>query len=183
MSVAASRISSLVRRVAIACAATPLTLASQSVGPMPDLLLSVQWGTPADSVLAHAAAAGWEFLRIDEDSDYVFRTVLRGQEAVVFASFSKEGLTRLEAALTPQPVNEFTYRQLTDTLAKVYGPAALSTTGDEGLRPARGMIAAIAWPGVLMGLRRDGWISLIFTCPESSPVLPAPRGRLAVRRT
>jgi hypothetical protein len=159
-----------------------MALASQTVRPMPDLLLDVPWGTAADSVLARAATAGWEFLKIDDDSDYVFSTELRGQPAVVFASFGRSGLVRLEAAFAPQPANEFTYRQLTDTLLVQYGPAAVSTSGDGGLPPARGIVAAIAWPGVLMGLRRDGWISLIFTCPESSPMLPAPRGRVAFRR-
>ena len=180
---AATRTSSLVTSLALACMATPIALASQSTRPMPDLLLAVQWGTVADSVLARAASAGWEFLKIDEDSDYVFRTEVHGQEAVVFASFGRNGLSRLEAAFAPQPANEFTYRQLADTLLSQYGPAALRTSPDDGLRPARGMIAAIAWPGVLMGLRRDGWISLIFTCPESSPRLPPPRDHRAFLRT
>lgn len=182
MPVAVTAFSSLVRSLTVACLALPIALGSQSVRPMPDLLLSVEWGTTADSVLARANRAGWEFQRIDDDSDYVFRTVVRGQEAVVFASFGRNGLTRLEAAFTPQPTTEFIYRQLTDTLVASYGPAALTTSDDEGLRPARGMLAAAAWPGVVMGLHRDGWISLIFTCPESSPKLPAPRSRRSMLR-
>lgn len=183
MRAAATRISSLVRSIVLTCVAAPVVLVAQTPRVTPDLLLAVPWGMAADSVMARAASAGWEFVKIDDDSDYVFRTTIRGQDAVVFATFAPKGLSRLEAAFAPQPTNEFTYRELTDTLVAQYGPAALSTSADSTVRPARGMLAAVAWPGVLMGFRRDGWISLIFTCPESSPKLPAPRGRVAFVRT
>jgi hypothetical protein len=182
MSPTMRRLYPLVRSAVAASLAVPMVLSSQATGAAPDLLLSVQWGTSADSVRARAADAGWVFLRIDTDSDYVFRTEVRGQEAVVFASFGNRGLTRLEAAFTPQRSGEFMYRDLVDTLRAHYGPAAF-ITDDADVRPARGIVAAAAWPGVLMGLRRDGWISLIFTCPEASPRLPLPRGRVVATKT
>jgi hypothetical protein len=45
-----------------------------------------------------------------------------------------------------------------------------------GLRPARGLHAATAWRGVVMGLRYDQRIVLVFTCPAMTPELPAVRG-------
>jgi hypothetical protein len=34
------------------------------------------------------------------------------------------------------------------------------------------MVAATAWKGIMMGLRRDSRILILFTCPAASPTLP-----------
>jgi hypothetical protein len=160
----------------------PLTLRAQKhATPAP--LLAVEWGSSIDSVLARATRAGWEFLRVDEDSDFVFHTLLDGVRATVYAGFSARGLVRLEVGVQPHESTSATYRTLTDTLSRYFGAPAL-TTGDEGmLRPAPRMISASAWPGVLLGLRRDGWISVIFMCPETAPLLPTIGLKGVLRRT
>ncbi|MBV6522812.1 MAG: hypothetical protein MNPFHGCM_02962 [Gemmatimonadaceae bacterium] len=174
--------SGLATSIAVACLIQPAVLRPQDARAVTDFLITAPWGSPADSVVRKAANAGWEFVKVDEDSDYVFHAMLHGRAALVFATFGSAGLARIEAAFAPQPANEFAYRVLTDTLTAQYGPASVATTPDGTIRPARGILAAIAWPGVIMALRRDGWLSQIFTCPEASLALPATRGRVAFTR-
>ena len=151
-------------------------LGAQRAHPTPVPLLSVDWGTPADTVLQRASAAGWTFITIDEDGDYAFRTRLDGEEALVFATIGENGLTRLLVSVAPNVDPEATFRRLSDTLRTYFGPAAL-TTYDEEVRPAPWMLAATAWEGVIMGLRRDRRILILFTCPAATPQLPLKRRR------
>jgi hypothetical protein len=153
------------------CAFAPV-VAAQRAHPTPAPLLAVEWGTPADSLMPKAAAAGWEFLAIDEDGDYAFHTKLDGEEALVFATFGTNGLTRLVVSVNPHAGAELTFRHMVDTLRAYFGPAVLASGEETGLRPAPSLIAATAWQGIMMGLRRDLRIIIMFTCPASSPQLP-----------
>lgn len=144
--------------------------------PSPAPLLQVEWGAQADSVVARATRSGWTFSKIDGDSDYVFEGQVNGVPAVAFASFSASGgLSRVLLSVTPHNLVTQTYQGIVDTLRTHHGAAHL---GDKqgGDQPAPTLHAAAAWPGILLGLRRDGWITLIFTCPEMSPRLPQRRG-------
>jgi len=163
-------------------ASAPLTLPAQKQAT-PAPLLPVEWGSPIDSVLARATNAGWEFLRVDEDSDFVFHAMVDGARATIYAGFGPRGLVRLEVGVQPHETTPATYRIISDTLSRYFGAPVL-TAGDDGmLRPAPRMIAASAWPGVLLGLRRDGWISVIFMCPETAPPLPSIGVKGVLRRT
>ena len=150
---------------------------AQSAHPTPAPLLDVTWGSVADSVVAQAARSGWRFSHVDDDGDYAFQGSIGTVNAVAFATFgASHGLTRLLISVVPHPFAPATYKQLADTLKTRHGQAQLG--GDESedaLAPT--MLSAAAWRGVLLGLRRDGWITLIFTCPDASPKLPAPRTR------
>ncbi|HEY7568603.1 MAG TPA: hypothetical protein VH762_13580, partial [Gemmatimonadaceae bacterium] len=130
------------------------------------------WGTSADSLLKTATAAGWQFIAIDEDGDYAFHAVVEGEEALVFATIGDNGLTRLLASFAPHREAEFTFRRLADTLRTYFGPAAISSDDQEDVRPAASMVMATAWKGIMMGLRRDRRILILFTCPSASPELP-----------
>ncbi|HJU72768.1 MAG TPA: hypothetical protein VJ717_03410 [Gemmatimonadaceae bacterium] len=164
------------------CSFAALTLGIAAVAnaqrphPTPVPLLPVDWGTSADTVLQRAAAAGWSFLTIDEDGDYAFRATMDGEEALVFATIGEKGLTRLLVSVAPHVDPEATFKRLGDTLRTYFGPAAL-TTYDEEVRPAPWMLAATAWEGVIMGLRRDRRILILFTCPAATPQLPLARRR------
>lgn len=153
------------------CAFAPV-IAAQRVHPTPAPLLAVEWGTTVDSLMPKAAAAGWEFLAIDEDGDYAFRAKLDGEEALIFATFGTNGLTRLVVSVNPHAGAELTFRHLADTLRSYFGPAALTSGEETGLRPAPSLMVATAWQGIMMGLRRDMRIIIMFTCPASSPPLP-----------
>lgn len=153
------------------CAFAP-GIAAQRTHPTPAPLLAVEWGTPADSLMPKAAAAGWEFLAIDEDGDYAFHGRLDGEEALVFATFGANGLTRLLVSVNPHAGAELTFRRLADTLRAHFGPAALTSGEETGVRPAPSLMVATAWQGIMMGLRRDRRIIIMFTCPASSPQLP-----------
>jgi hypothetical protein len=153
------------------CAFAPV-LAAQQTHPTPEPLLHVAWGAPADSLMKQAAAAGWRFLEIDEDGDYAFHAQLDGAEALVFATMSDSGLTRLLVSIAPHATADSTYHRIADTLRAHFGPAPLISGKEMGLRPARGLAAASAWRGILMGLRWDRAIIILFTCPGSSPDLP-----------
>jgi hypothetical protein len=130
---------------------------------------------PADSLMKRASAAGWQFMAIDEDGDYAFHGRLDGEEALVFATIGASGLTRLLVSVTPHPGAEVTFARLADTLRSYFGPAALATEDDE-VRPSPNMLEATAWEGILMGLRRDRRILILFTCPASSPQIPVKKG-------
>ena len=147
-------------------------IAAQRAHPTPSPLLAVDWGTTADSLMPKAAAAGWEFLAIDEDGDYAFHAKLDGEEALIFATFGTNGLTRLVVSVNPHAGAELTFRRLADTLQSHFGPAVLKSGEETGLRPAPSLMVATAWQGILMGLRRDLRIIIMFTCPASSPQLP-----------
>ena len=138
------------------------------------------WGATVDSLKVGAAGLGWSFIQVDDDGDYVFRAVVDGESALVFATFGTEGLTRLLVSVDPHPAATITFRHLTDSVSTRLGPAVLSTEGESSDVPARSMLAATAWQGVLMGLRLDGRILLVLTCPESSPRLPSRRGVLPI---
>ena len=152
------------------CAFAPGLIAQRS-HPSPTPILAVDWGTPVDSLLKKATAAGWQFIAIDEDGDYAFHAVVEGEEALVFATIGDNGLTRLLASFAPHRQAEFTFRRLADTLRTYFGPAVISSD-DEELRPAPSMVMATAWKGIMMGLRRDRRILILFTCPSSTPELP-----------
>jgi hypothetical protein len=128
-----------------------------------------------------AANAGWEFIAVDEDGDYTFRGLLgSGEPAYVFATVdSTGGLTRLLLSIAPHASAEITYYRIADTLKAHYGDAAV-TSLDEEVRPAPHMVLATAWRGILMGLRRDRRILILFTCPASSPKLPSRHSKVAV---
>ena len=160
------------------CAFAPGLIAQRS-HPSPTPILAVDWGTPADSLLKKATAAGWQFIAIDEDGDYAFHAVVEGEEALVFATIGDNGLTRLLASFAPHVQAEFTFRRLADTLRTYFGPAAISSD-DEELRPAPSMVMATAWKGIMMGLRRDRRILILFTCPASTPELPTHKSRLQI---
>jgi hypothetical protein len=169
----------LLSRVVTATSAVALiagaTARAQSVHATPAPIIAVDWGTSPDSMIARAATSGWTFSHVDDDGDYAFRGRLGLVPAMAFATFSNTGgLTRLLVSVAPHPLAPATYRELTDTLVTYHGRARLSDESPD-LRPAPAMAAAAAWPGILTGLRRDGWIMMIFTCPESSPKLPATR--------
>ncbi len=161
------------------CALAP-GLIAQRAHPAPTPILAVDWGTTADSLLKKAAEAGWQFIAIDEDGDYAFHAVVDGEEALVFATIGDKGLTRLLASFAPHPQAEVTFRRLADTLRTYFGPAALSSDNDEDARPAPSMVMATAWKGIVMGLRRDRRILLLFTCPASTPELPAHKSRTLI---
>ena len=151
---------------------------AQSLHPTPAPLLPVVWGAKSDSVVAQATRAGWTFSQVDGDGDYAFQGKIGDVDAVAFASFGPNGgLTRVLISVTPHPFAPLTYRQLSDTLRSHYGFARLGGEYDDAA-PAASMHWAAAWPGILLGLRRDGWITMVFTCPESSPKLPALRSRV-----
>lgn len=156
------------------CVLAPV-LPAQRPHPTPAPLLSIEWGTPVDTLLQKAQAAGWQFLTVDEDGDYAFRATLAGEEALIFATLGDSGLTRLLVSVTPQADPEAAFRRLSDTLRTHFGPAALSSADDDDVRPAPWMVAATAWKGVLMGLRRDRHILILFTCPAATPELPLRR--------
>lgn len=127
----------------------------------------------ADSLIKKATAAGWQFMAIDEDGDYAFHGRLGGEEALAFATVEENGLTRLLISVTPHPGAQHTFGRIVDTLQTFFGPAALTTEEEDGdVRPARSMLAATAWKGIMMGLRRDSRILILFTCPAASPKLP-----------
>lgn len=140
-------------------------------------LFSVPWGLSVDSLKSRAQALGWEFVQVDDDGDYAFRARIDGENAMVFATFGSQGLTRVLVSVTPHPAAFMTYEHVADTLRQHIGPAVLSShDGDRPMPPAPSMIQASAWQGVLMGLRRDGRIILVLTCPEMSPRLPVKQG-------
>jgi hypothetical protein len=153
------------------CALAP-GLIAQRAHPSPTPILAVDWGTSADSLLKKAADAGWQFIAIDEDGDYAFHAMVEGEEALVFATIGDNGLTRLLTSFAPHVQAEFTFRRLADTLRTYFGPAVISSDDDEGVRPAPSMVMATAWKGIMMGLRRDRRILILFTCPSSTPELP-----------
>jgi hypothetical protein len=171
-------LSSRVVRVAVAVALLAgASVGAQMVHPTPAPIISVDWGTIADTVIARAGASGWTFVKIDDDGDYAFQGRIGQAPAMAFATFSiTGGLTRLLVSVAPHPSAPVTYRELTDTLINYHGRARLADNDESSLaRPAPTMAAAAAWPGILTGLRRDGWIMVIFTCPEASPKLPPAR--------
>lgn len=143
----------------------------------PAPILRVEWGLPPDAVRQRVAAAGWTFVTIDEDSDYVFQGSVDGVDAVAFATFKGDRLAILQVNLSPHPGASHTYAVVLDTLASANGPALFSSATTREYRPADFLSEAAAWPGLLAGLRRDGWITLVFTCPELAPKLPAPHLR------
>lgn len=153
------------------CAFAPGLIAQRS-HPSPTPILAVDWGTSADSLLKKATAAGWQFIAIDEDGDYAFHAVVEGEEALVFATIGDNGLTRLLTSFAPHQEAEFTFRRLADTLRTYFGPAAISSDDQGDVRPAASMVKATAWKGIMMGLRRDRRILILFTCPSASPELP-----------
>ncbi|MGH7696197.1 MAG: hypothetical protein ACRENH_14520 [Gemmatimonadaceae bacterium] len=160
------------------CALAPGLIAQRS-HPAPTPILAVDWGIPADSLLKKAAAAGWQFIAIDEDGDYAFHAVVDGEEALVFATIGDNGLTKLLASFAPHREAEFTFRRLADTLTTYFGPAAISSD-NEDVRPAPSMVMATAWNGIMMGLRRDRRILILFTCPASTPELPLNKRRAPI---
>jgi hypothetical protein len=136
-------------------------------------LFGVPWGTSVDSLHDRAEGLGWEFVQIDGDGDYAFRTRIDGEDAMVFATFGDKGLTRVLVSITPHPAAPATYEHVADTLRQHFGAAVISShDARTPTPPASSMLQASAWHGVLMGLRRDGRIILVLTCPESSPKLP-----------
>lgn len=153
------------------CAFAPV-IAAQRAHPTPAPVLAVEWGITVDSLMPKAASAGWEFMAIDEDGDYAFRAKLDGEEALIFATFGANGLTRLVVSVNPHAGAQLTFRHLVDTLRSYFGPAALTSGEESGLRPAPSLMAATAWQGIMMGLRRDMRIIIIFTCPAATPPLP-----------
>lgn len=150
---------------------------AQATHATPAPFIAVDWGTSPDSLIARAAASGWAYSHVDEDGDYAFRGRIGLVNAMAFATFGRSGgLIRLLVSVAPHPFAPATYRELSDTLRSHHGRAALGEDEQDAVaRPAPAMAAAAAWPGILMGLRRDGWIMMVFTCPESSPKLPAGR--------
>lgn len=169
----------LVRAAAtVVLCAWPLFASAQGTPAAVSPLQPAPWGSSADTVRARASDLGWTFVEVDADGDYAFRATIDGQRALVFATFGTKGLTRLLLSVDPHPTVALTYGHLADTLSHRLGPSVLSTEGGAGdLRPARSMLAATAWQGVLMGLRRDGRIIVVLTCPESSPRLPGRQGQ------
>jgi hypothetical protein len=156
-----------------------VALPAQQAASKPTLapLFSVPWGVSIDTLQSRAQALGWEFVQVDDDGDYAFRARIDGEHAMVFATFGPQGLTRVLVSVTPHPAAMVTYQHVADTLRHHIGPAVLSThDGDRPMPPAPSMILASAWQGVLMGLRRDGRIILVLTCPEMSPRLPVKQG-------
>lgn len=145
---------------------------SQPVHPTPAPFLDVRWGSTLDSVRSAAALAGLDYLRVDEDGDHAFRGVIAGVPAVVFATFGDSGLTRVVVSWDPHPTVASTFERLRDTLSTRFGKAVLATDRDGPWRPAAGLFVASAWRGILMGLRRDGRVLMVFTCPAASPKLP-----------
>lgn len=133
----------------------------------PAPFMTVEWGMSPDTLVLRAAASGWSFSHIDDDGDYTFRGAVDANPAVAYATFSQTGgLTRVMLSVMPNRSAPATYRGILDTLAGQHGRAFINAVDESGeVRPAPGMAAAAAWPGILMGLRRDGWIMLIFTCP------------------
>lgn len=152
------------------------TVGAQSF-PTPAPLLNVEWGLQADSVIQRARVAGWTFIKIDEDGDYAFHGAFDGAEAMAFASFTGDRLTSLMINVAPHPEAARTFTALLDTLATAYGPAPVNSRESREYRAAGFLRDAAAWQGILTGLRRDGWITVVFTCPEKSSRLPA-GGRL-----
>jgi hypothetical protein len=165
--------------VALALCALAPVLSGQRTHPTPAPLLAVEWGVSADSLIHTASAAGWRFMTIDEDGDYAFYGRLDGEEAFVFATFGTSGLTRLLVSVSPHAGADHTFERLADTLSAYFGPAALNSTQDE-IRPARSMIVATAWEGILMGMRRDRRILILFTCPAASPKLPIKKAQTPI---
>ena len=159
------------------CALAP-GLMAQRTHPTPAPVLAVEWGVTAESLVVKAAEGGWEFLGIDEDGDYTFGGRLDGAATMVFATIGASGLTRLLVSVHPHRAADETFSHLVDTVRAHFGPAEMVSGEETGLRPAPSLVAATAWKGVLMGLRRDRRIIMVFTCPASSPALPTPRGRL-----
>jgi len=168
---ASVHLSPLLVRALLLCVA-PLALSAQAIHPTPSPILAISWGTTADSVIAQAGGAGWRFVRVDDDGDFIFEGSVQGERAVAFATFGTTGLTRIMINVAAQPSPDAIYEHLADTLRAQYGLERLVSGEDRGWRAAPGIVRANAWQGILMGLRRDGWISMVFTCPESSPKLP-----------
>lgn len=167
-------------------AAVPLALSAivspmraQTTHPTPAPIFLAEWGLAADSVIRRVTQSGWTFVTVDEDSDYVFRGIVDGVEAVAFASFAQDRLTTLQINLSPHMGASRTYAEVLDTLAAVNGPALYSSESNREYHPSASLRAAAAWKGILTGFRRDGWITIVFTSPESSPRLPPPKVRLA----
>jgi hypothetical protein len=144
----------------------------------PAPLLDVSWGSTPDTVRSRAERAGWSFLTIDDDGDHAYRGSINGESAVVFATYGSAGLVRLLVSIDPHPSAPATYSRLADTLRTRFGSAVLSTDPSSDYRPSPSMVDASAWYGLVMGLRRDGRILLVFTCPSASPQLPVRGARL-----
>jgi len=163
----------------LALCALAQVLSAQRAHPTPAPLFAVEWGISADSLLKKATAAGWHFMTVDEDGDYAFVGRLDGEETYVFATIGENGLTRILVSVSPHPEAALTFDRIADTLRNHFGPAELNTSEDE-VRPARHMLAATAWEGILMGLRRDSRILILFTCPAATPSLPTRKSRFPV---
>ncbi|MCC6317742.1 MAG: hypothetical protein IT361_08635 [Gemmatimonadaceae bacterium] len=162
------------------CAAGAQAPATASASASAPPFFGVPWGLPVDSLRSRTAVLGWEFLQVDADGDYAFRARVDGEDAMVFATFGAGGLTRVLVSITPHPGALLTYENVADTLRHHFGPAALSTQDQHRpTPPAPAMLQANAWRGVLMGLRRDGRIMIVLTCPETSPRVPVRRGPAA----
>lgn len=177
----ASRSLAVLRRLVTAVlfsVAPPALLAQQAASSQVLApLFRLPWGVSVDSLRTKAEALGWEFVQVDGDGDYAFRTRVDGEDAMVFATFGPTGLMRILVSVTPHPAAPVTYEHVADTLRQQFGPAVLSShDGKTPTPPAASMLQASAWHGVLMGLRRDGRIILVLTCPESSPRLPVRKG-------
>ena len=179
MSVPAFARPAFVRALALLVCATPVALAAQAAHPTPEPILAVTWGTSQDSLIARATENGWHFLRVDEDGDYMFDASVKGERALAYATFGKRGLSRLVVSVAPHPEAEATFQQLSDTLRSRFGFERLASGDERGTRAAPGLVRAAAWQGILMGLRQDGWITIVFTCPETSPSVPKPSDGLA----
>lgn len=150
----------------------PAGVRGQSTRTPPSPLLRADWGASVDSLRHSATQAGWTFLEVDEDGDYVFRAGVEGQEALVFATVESGGLARLLVSVAPHPGVLATWDRMSDSLQKSIGRPSLTSTEPGGAPPAASMLQSSAWPGVLMGLRRDGRIMVVLTAPHRSPALP-----------
>jgi hypothetical protein len=171
----ALRSAASLRTVALALCLLPLAASAQVVATAAPFQ-PVPWGSSVDSLKTRAAHLGWDFVEVDADGDYTFRAVIDGEPALVFATFGKKGLTRLLVSVDPHPGATVTFKHIRDSVSTRLGPALMTTEGESAELPARSMLAATAWQGVMMGLRRDGRILVVLTCPESSPTLPNRRG-------
>lgn len=123
------------RRAARVVGATALALTSlwplvplvaQISPPEHATFAELEWGTTRDAVKARLLARGYEYKKIEKDSDLTFTGRLMGERALVFAYFTQDGrLAKVAVNLLTKDADAIArYRDVVSTLATKYGVPA-----------------------------------------------------------
>ena len=94
---------------------------SDTAGPVH--FANIPWGLSRAATRTAMEAHGFRFLKIDDDSDMVFKGALLGDSTMLFAWMARGHLSRISMALiTDDDAAIPTYNQLKTSLTEKYGP-------------------------------------------------------------